>query len=185
VSDVPIVLALPPYAPNGEERDLLVDQQALYGGPYLWRCRFRKSSPDPYKWHVLEGPPVRSFVDVQSTTTSTTYANPTSGVAGPDLPLPAAGLYDVVAGAVLFGSGDAVNVYMSYNVGSAAALDVDAVRRQSNGSGYYHGPIQSRPRRQVISAAGTTLAAKMKVGNLTGYFELRWLEARPVRLGPG
>jgi hypothetical protein len=187
VSDVPIVLALPPYAPNGEERDLLVDSQALYGGPYLWRCRFRKSSPDPYKWHVLEGPPLRwDKADYAGPTTSQTFvALGTNGA--PAVVVPAAGIYDVDIGGRGHQNGSATfyDVISSPQFGSAAARDVDGLYATVNSSRWDSMAWRSGIRGTVPGAGQAITMMFRTTAAVNSYIQQRVLLAHPVRLGAG
>lgn len=145
-----------------------------------WHLRYRSGASGSYKWEFIGGPVMFSEVTTSESTTSTSYVALTT--AGPTVTVPLAGDYDVTIGANVTGSADAMNAYMSYALGGTAASDSDAIRKQQSGAAYYGEPT-SRKRRKTGLTAATAIAARYKVGNVTGTWENRWMSVIPVRVG--
>jgi hypothetical protein len=146
----------------------------------IWQLRYRSGASSSYKWEMVGGPALFSEVLTSESTTSTSYVALTT--AGPAITIPLAGDYDVEIGANVTGSGDAMNAYMSYALGGTAAVDADALRKQQVGAGYYGEPT-SRKRRKTGLPTSISIAARYKVGNVTGTWENRWMTVTPVRVG--
>jgi hypothetical protein len=145
----------------------------------VWHLKYRSAATGSYKWEYVGGAPLFSEATDSVNTASTAYASVGTAVG---FTLPLAGDYDIDVGGVLYSGSDAVNMYLSYSIGGTAAADIDGIRRQQSGAGYYAGFL-SRTRRKTGLAASTALLVNAKVGNLTGNFEYRQLSATPVRVG--
>jgi hypothetical protein len=186
VSDTPIVRALPVFASNGDELDLLVDAEARNGGPYLWRCRFRKSAPDPYKWHVIgEGPALSVETESSITGLGTAYAIGTNGL--PPLYVPARGVYRVGLGARLMNNAGGQYIYVSYSIGGAAPNDwADGIFSSAHDSATRVWASFARWKTKTFGAVTTLqVQARTSAGGSSYNFQDCWLHVRPVRIGPG
>ena len=86
----PEVTSLPTVPADGMTVDLLVDSAGAYGGPFLWRCKYRAATVGS-KWHVLSGgPPLISKNATSDAFTNTTYALPANPVS---IVAPVTGVY--------------------------------------------------------------------------------------------
>lgn len=173
---VPTVTSLPSGPLDGQEVDLLVDTAGTYGGPFLWRCKYRAAS-GTYPWHVMGEPEL--FIENSQTAAiaaTTSYA---------DLPgspntlvLPNAGSYDVDVEAWIAAVGG--QAYLSYTVGAGAAADPWSAQA-GDAAGFYF--AVTRKRRTTISAASMSLKMQVRrsaAGNI--WADRARLSARPVRI---
>lgn len=140
----------------------------------IWHLVY-ESTETTYKWRFLGGPALYSEVVATEVTGGTVYQALTT--AGPSIPLPRAGDYDVNVGAGAFGV--AASSFMSYDIGGTAAVDAD---------GYFVNPgagnlasSGSRPRRKTALTA-VTLTAKYKSAVTGQSFLNRWMQVTPARL---
>lgn len=125
----------------------------------MWHFRY-VAAETTYKWRFLGGPPLVSMVETNESTASTTYV--ALATAGPVVALPRAGDYDVSGGRV---SGDG---NMSYDIGATGAVDADRL-------------LEWRGKRKA-GLTSVSLTAKYKANTGTVAFELRALQALPVRV---
>lgn len=100
-ASVPEVTVLPGVGADGQEVDLLVDAAGTYGGPYLWRCKYRAATPAPYRWHVMTASPLVSEYHPGEATTFSPNAWGSVSANEPSIYLPFAGIWDAFANAVL------------------------------------------------------------------------------------
>jgi hypothetical protein len=181
------VTTLPASPTDGQLVDLLVDAAAAYGGPYLWRCKYRAATPGTSRWHVIAAGPLFAEVTTLANITSgqTTYGNPTIG-SGPDVALPVPGDYEVSIG-VDFNRPAVANTvaYMSYAIGATAAVDADSVRLAQNDAATPGPSMNITKTRRKNGLGAVTLASKYRVsGAAVGALQDRWMRVWPVRIGP-
>ena len=178
VQNTPMVTALPAGVADGTEVDLIVDDAGTYGGPLLWRCKYRAATAGLYKWHVISGGEVyieNSFEAAlaQTTTYATVSGTPTT------LVVPYAGAYDCMIEGWMASATS--YQYLSYTVGTAAANDSWAAIATISGTSW--GAFM-RKRRQVITAANLSMVIQARTGAAqTSYYGRPRLSARPVRIG--
>lgn len=174
--EIPLIIP-PATLPAG------VDKQEVYyladaTNGVIWRFRYRAASPSPYKWELVSGTPLYSFIPVtESISPAGTWMNlPT---VGPDVVVPLAGDYDAdwgVTHSVLNGQ-----VQVGLAIGNATPGD----------------PVIYAYNASTASAIYETGASKMKwpgmaVGNIirTRYIGAvggsvarnRWLSVTPRRV---
>lgn len=185
---VPEVTTLPNPGTDGQIVDLLVDSVGTYGGPYLWRVRYRSATSGTSKWHVIGGSHLA--LDRESTSNESSY-----GIAGyanmvvGTLVIPFAGDYWIepwTNGAFHDTSGS--YGWFSYKIGAAAASDLDALQVRGDGQNQTLG--LSFKRRKTGIAAGTVLQPQSKATGAGLFYPTgnaavaHGLRAYPIRLGP-
>lgn len=180
----PLVSRLPATAEDGEEVDLLVDAGGTYGGPLIWRCRYRAATTGAYKWHVIGAAPLEARIEtVIGTVSQTSYAD-IGGNVGPSVQLPAAGDYIIAIGATIAGGGDGNGLLMSYAIGATPASDQDNIAQCSQsatGSGNWYSVSGEKPK---LGLGAVLLKAQYRVvGPVHGSIQQRWIRATPLRLG--
>lgn len=187
---VPEVTSLTAEAVDGAEADLLVDSAGTYGGPFLWRCKFRAATPGAYKWHPLGALELLAEQTANvGLVTSTTYVTSGSLAALPALVIPVAGDWRItVAATGMYKTTTAGTGFISYSVGAAAAADADAALLFANAAPGDVEASLSATRPKLAIPAGTTVQAKARTsagqffptGNALFPCALR---AMPVRIG--
>jgi hypothetical protein len=184
LGDVLEVSALPNPATNGQVVDLLVDSAGAYGGPYLWRCRYRAATPGTAKWHVLgNGPPLRVSVVTagDESTASTTYVALTTP--GPAITVPLVGDWIVDLEESIYGTAGCHGL-MSYDIGATAAVDADGVTTAVSNTTQFDVQHVHKWKAKTF-AAGTVLTAKYRaIGGTATWRNGRYMTLTPVRLGP-
>ncbi len=171
---VPLVTALPTTPQDGQVVDYLAD--ATNG--VIWRLRYRAAATGAYKWEVIGGAPLFAANDTAGTMTGTSYADPTTGGAGPSVTVPLAGDYLIRHGLNTYMVGAGVG-YQSFAVGATAAQDADSITYGSTASG----ASLMVARLKTAVPAASAIAAKFKVTASTMQLAQRWLEAMPRRVG--
>jgi hypothetical protein len=168
----PFVTALPITANNGDEIRFLADD----ANGVVWHLRYRSSAPSDYRWEFIGGSALFDEVLTNESRTNTAFG--ALATVGPSITVPLAGEYDVWIGAS-FAPAAAVIGLMSYDIGSTAAVDADAVRLHG---GAVQGSV-NRPRRKEL-VAQDALVAKYRESVATGSSWLdRWMSVIPVRVG--
>jgi hypothetical protein len=182
------VTALPASPTDGQTVDLLADGAAAYGGPYLWRVKYRAATPGTAKWHVLSAVPLRALGNGGAQFNSNNVFQ-TANI--PSITIAVAGDYDVEWGgwaqnwstpqtqSVEFGvfvAGVEVTVAPG-NPGDPRAL-------YANESGAYGGVnVKGNARRTIASGAAIDVRYR-NTGTAVVYATNIHLLLRPVRIGP-
>jgi hypothetical protein len=153
VSSVPEVTSLPSFPTDLQEVDLIVDVAGTYGGPYVWRCKYRAATPAPYQWHVIGDGPALSIEGSGGYGGTTALAYASMGM--PSLQLPNAGVYDVKVWTMQSYMVSSSNAYgrLSYSIGGAAAQDNDGTNHWILASTAQSMLSLDRERRKTISTA--------------------------------
>lgn len=191
---VPIVTSLPIDPVGTPEVDLVADDTGTYGGPYLYRCKYRAASAGIYKWHVIGAAP---YLEVASLLnhggfSNSAYASVPNFAAGstlPSLTIPFAGDWDITVFSQEYYVNSAGVTYdrLSYSVGATAAQDIDGIVMWTPGGDRLQ--ALEFTRRKTGIAAGTVLQMQAKVvagvlypNNNTANRPIG-LRAKPVRIG--
>lgn len=146
-----------------------------------------ESGEATYKWRFLGGPALISEVaTAESLPANATTTYQALATAGPSVPLPRAGDYDVAIGARILGAndggGNGQNTRMSYDIGGTGAVDADAVEHiGGNGTPTI---TQARTRRKTGLTSVTLTSKYSHSGTLVagGTFANRWMSVLPVRV---
>ena len=188
---VPTVTSLPAGATDGQEVDLVVDTAGTYGGPYLWRCKYRTSTPGLYKWHVIGEPP-GLFIETTAAVGNISATTPTgtsSGGALPNMTLPSPGDWDVSCYASQLYKGGAIGYgYLGVAIAGVNAIVADAIVQYGGPSGQDHVLTQEVTRRKTVASTlvlqmqGWVTGGNIYPNNNTSGYPIG-IRARPVRLG--
>lgn len=190
------VTELPPSPADGQTVDLVVDTVGTYGGPYLWRMKYRAATSGAYKWH-----PVGALSGLRIFDPAGAAGTLTNGVVGeltgtPNLNVPVAGVWEFAIG-VAYGStgGSTAQWVTGLRVGTTDDPGL-AVNASTGGQVLGYWPPTSPPGgfqqaitqyrddiRYTITPAGTNVRMRHYVVNGTPGISNRLLVARPVRLG--
>jgi hypothetical protein len=179
---VPEVTTLPATPYDGQIVDLLVDSAGTYGGPFLYRCKYRAATAGAYKWQVIGPPILNAEVLTGQAVTSAGWAN--AATVGPDITVPFAGNWEYgfemwcTNGVATF-----VDVYPGLSIGGAAPVAADYNLASMPATLNYKVWI-SRSRVLPGLAAGTLL--RVQYGSNPSQsitYTNRRLWARPLRLG--
>jgi hypothetical protein len=187
---VPEVTSLPTTGLiEGQEVDQLVDNAGTYGGPYLWRCKYRSGTTGTSKWHAVGGPAPLFISDLTARTHpggSAVWADLTVAMG---IVIPVAGVYQLSWG---------------HNVNTASGVDTYAGIRvyTTPGSGGTDPVVGTNPTADGYAASSQsltgpsrtwrfTLAAnnearvRYRTGGAGGTpsFNSRHLSVTPIRLG--
>jgi hypothetical protein len=169
---------LPPNPVDGQECYYLAD--ATNG--IVWHLKYRAASTSAYKWEYVGGSHLRSDIDTDESTASTTYA--ALATAGPSITVPLAGDYEIEFGFNGWNSVASLVNNMSFDVGATAASDNDRLMYQGQVTGVAGSASVSRHRTKTGLAAATALVAKYRVsGSGTANFRNRWMRCHPIRVG--
>jgi hypothetical protein len=185
VSDVKIVQRLPVYASNGDEVDLLVDPLALYGGPLLWRCRFRKSTPQPYQWHAIAPQPLYAEDSPQRMAASVTAGAWTNSGTSLRIVVPAPGVYFTEGDTSQYGNTAATNDHHTApSVNGVAPTGIALTRMIHSSNGQWTRMHFAEP--VTVPLPGGFVEMMHRVGSFTAnvYRQGASLSLRPIRLGP-
>lgn len=139
-----------------------------------WHLAY-ESGEATYKWRYLGGPPLYAEVQTAETTVSGTYAALTT--AGPSIPVPRGGDYDVRLGGRINVGGN-IGAWMSYDIGATTAVDADSVDLQGPAASTA-GSVSRLRRKPALTAV--TLTAKYRT-TITADFKNRWIAITPARL---
>jgi hypothetical protein len=187
IGPAPEVTALPTTdLTDGQEADLIVDSAGAYGGPYIWRFKYRAATAGTYKWHAIGPEPLSHRVMPGQT-------HPGGGPAvwadlatvGPLITVPFAGIYRVDFGAtinVLAGADGYAGI--RYGTGGAnpvvttdPTVGIYATASQIAVSG-----MQRDTPRTIAAATEVRMRYRNSGGGSNPTFDTRWLALTPVRL---
>lgn len=185
----PVVTALPLAPTDGQEVYLEVDKASLYGGPFLWHCRYSSAYFKPAGvWHVL-GDPARMRVEGvggrdwnvhEETTSLNAQVLPTPG---PAIIVPFAGTYDVTGRALSLQTGGGAPALFLWKTGDGGPSWV------AGDSLTYAGPSagtmdQANAEREFTLAAGVSIELRYATSNTSvpTQFYNRNIYLRPIRL---
>lgn len=179
---VPVVSALPTLGVDGQEVDLEVDTAGLYGGPFLWRCKYRASWPAPYRWQVIGPSPLRSYVAANIGIAANAWVDGAS--LGPDMTVPFAGIWDVSFGFSGNASSTGGYAWMALGFGAGWTTPVtmpNGLWDATAAATKYGGNTEDRI---VVSAANTLLRARYQSRSTTqtAAFQDREIFATPLKL---
>jgi hypothetical protein len=177
-SALAVTSTLPSNPVDGQECYYLAD--ATNG--IVWHLKYRAASTSAYKWEYVGGSHLRSDIDTDESTASTTYA--ALATAGPSITVPLAGDYEIEFGFNGWNSVASLVNNMSFDVGATAASDNDRLMYQGQVTGVAGSASVSRHRTKTGLAAATALVAKYRVsGSGTANFRNRWMRCHPIRVG--
>ncbi len=172
-------MRLPVAGQDAQTVDALVD---LANG-VVWSFRFTSAIGVPYQWAYRGGSSLRSYVDANENTASTTFADLAS--IGPKITIPFSGDYDVFFGASPnAGSTSSTTGFMGVSVGGGAPA-VPLLRVLMPGSGNINMSLDTQTRLTGVTA-GQTITAQYKIaggGNMD--FTERWMTITPIRCAGG
>lgn len=171
-----IVNALPTGALYGDTC-VYIAANNTNGGVY-WNLIYDGQGSFP--WKVVGGPPLWSEVVTAESRTTASYGALTT--AGPSITVPLAGDYDVSVGSMVEMSTAGHIGFMSYDIGATGAVDADGLETISR-SANEEWPPGIRKRRKTSLAASTALVAKYKPDGTAVTWEMRTMEAKPIRVG--
>lgn len=178
LASAPLVTTLPTTPVDGQECNLLVD--ATNG--IVWHLVYRAAEAGPYKWYFTGGEPL--FGEDASSMTPGAGNNLTTNTT-PAVTVPNAGDYLVEHGAQvgnLGGAADATVCYlrrMSDNLDYVAQLQFNS---PAGASASYAASV-ARGRRINGVTAGSTFVQRCTNVNGVASVQMRWLLARPYRIG--
>jgi len=182
--NVPVVTSLPVGPSDGMEVDLVADDAAAYGGPYLWRCKYRAGSVGTYKWHVIgDAPPL---IVESLTFVTVTQQSPATFSGAPTITLPFPGDWDITTYAQsLYKFGAAGYGYVGPGIAGAAASQNDAIIQYNGSAADFVGSQEVTRRKTVAGTRVVQFHAWVNTGSLypannTTPYGLR---CKPVRLG--
>lgn len=147
-----------------------------------WSFVYDSSIADGYKWVFMGGPQIYLYVyDAGTLTTTGTWSDVTGGLAAPSYTTPYTGYYVHIFGHLATSS--------TANGTTASDLVINGAQATGRGcqdintiAGYYSSPSASVGPHAI--AAGSTIKLQHYTTYATATFLDRWLEARPVRIGP-
>lgn len=164
---------------NGQEVLYQTASMAAAGvGP--WTIRYDSSLVGASKWKVINADDWRIFDDSQSSWSVTSY-NPDSTMS---ITAPVSGTYDIAISAIIRPALIAgATGYMSYSVGSVAAVDADALKVSTpSATALMHVSSSRLPRPKTIAAGDSVVVSHKTSGGGADFFS-RVMSLRPVRLG--
>lgn len=179
----PVVAALPTYPFEGQEVQLEVDKAGLYGGPYLWHCRYSGLNADGTPragnpWHVLDGHPlvVSQVSPAIAISAGAGFTFPAGGAA---ITIPFAGDYMGSFGGQGGSTGAGTYCYLQMYTAAGVALGASAY---FYGNGFF-GNTHGKNHKLTDLAAGLVvqLRARPQPGN-TYTPEAMYLELKPRHL---
>ncbi|MBA3583415.1 MAG: hypothetical protein H0W36_02600 [Gemmatimonadetes bacterium] len=160
----PLVTSLPASPADG--REVYYQSAAMAALGIVWHLRYRSGATGSYKWEYLGGGTLSDTVNVDETTTSTSFAD--LATTGPSVVIPLAGDYlFTVSAQVIAPLG---------NFGAASAYGDDE-GAMSDGN-----TTASHPFLKTVASA-STVTLKYRVSGGTGTFLRRVITATPVRVG--
>lgn len=173
------VSALPAAPIDGQE----IYYQASTASGVTWHLRYNAASSSSYKWEYVGGSALRSEVETQEATTSTTYAD--LATVGPSITVPVAGDYDISAGAQLvMTNGSAQYIYVGLSLDNAATILWSNIYQDPVGA---NDVVSRRGIKTVTRNAGSnTGVIKMQykiTSSSIGTYYNRYIFATPVRVG--
>ena len=181
-----LVSVLPPSPIDLQEVDLVVDDAGTYGGPYIWRCKYRAASAGSYKWHVI-GPP-SLISEVTANTGGFTTVGWVSGTL-PNMTLPFSGDWDITTYAMLlYKAGASGYGYVAPSISGSTPSAIDGLTQYSLNAQDNVLSQEITKRKNGIAGSrviqlqgyvsgGTLYPNNNGVGNPIG------IRARPVRIG--
>jgi len=173
-----IVTALPAKAPKGTQLIYVADQV----NGVLWNMLYDGEGGLP--WKYLGGPPLWAEVATNQARENTVYGD--LATTGPAVTLPLKGDYDVEIGTWAAATGGtAHSIFMSYEIGTTAATDADALfyLGQLYSANSSDGASMSRRRRKTGLSAVTLTAKYRSASPGAGFWQNRWMSVTPVRVG--
>jgi hypothetical protein len=171
-----------------QEVDLVVDDAGTFGGPFLWRCKYRAASAGTYKWHVI-GQQAMWKNDVTSITkTASGPGDPLTGTIGPSITIPNAGIYDFMAQAevqlgAVAGAWGGVNIAINNTVYNTTTTDEERGLYFSPAAAVSYATPTAHRRLTVATAGFVAKVVYYANGTNNIAFASRRLMATPVRIG--
>jgi len=163
--------SLPSSPADGDEFALVVDGT----NGVDWLCKYNSGSS---RWEFLGGPPLRSIVDAQESSSASAYVD--LATVGPSITVPYAGEYDILFGTSIILPGTSNNGgAMSARVASGADDYIAYFYLLSGNSAY---ATVSRTKRATAAASDSIVAKYYSNNSQTISFFERFLEVRPVTL---
>lgn len=153
---------------------------AVDGNGTAWHFQY-DSTQTTYKWIFIGGPAVRSDVDTDESTSSTTYVD--LATVGPSITVARAGDYQLRFGATMYNATTTStgHIYISPKKGASATSDNDSARLENPAS--TNSPISvSRERSFTGMSAADVIKLQARAAAGTGHFMERWLSVTPVRV---
>lgn len=184
-STVPEVTALPVSPVDGQIVDLLVDSAGTYGGPYLWRCKYRAATAAPYRWHIVGGSMLSAFIATSQSRTLGTYGDLTT--VGPAITVPFSGIYVPTISSGISLVGNSGFGLIDVQNGATVADGAEYLGQQAPSAQGAIAIISSASREQAaitVAAAATVVKMVYRADtvNAASFYDRR-LSLRPVRIG--
>lgn len=182
----PLHTSLPATPLDGQEVYLAVDTAALYGGPYLWHCRYNAAIAGTSKWEVVHGEALRLEQiggrnwNGRESTASLTYTNLPTGCA---ISIPVTGVYEMTCSAVAgAGVGVLAGCFMQLTGEGTPTWDggdaVNVPGAAGAGASAWACRTRSLPAGQAVHLWHATSSAAN-----AAFFYNRCLYLRPIRIG--
>lgn len=165
------VTALPASPVDGQEIYYAAD--ATNG--VIWYLRYRAASSSSYKWEVVGGTSLNVFIVTVESRASTTFGD--LATVGPSITVPLAGDYNLSVSCLPTPSGSTDIAIMGYDLGATSATTARAARASGTANSVAFDTSHAGV------AASTLIRAKYRNVTGTAFFENRWLEVMPVRVG--
>lgn len=176
LASAPLVTSLPTTPVDGQECNLLVD--ATNG--VVWHLVYRAAEPGPYKWYFTGGEPLFGEDLTIMTPVATLSTNVT-----PAVTVPNAGDYLVEHGCQIGNSGGAADATQMYvrRMSDNADMVMSVQFNSPAGASASFAASVARARRINGAPAGCTFVQRGTNVNSIGNVQMRWITARPYRIG--
>jgi hypothetical protein len=146
----------------------------------VWHLRYRSAATGSYKWEFVGGPQLISSVEANQNRANAAYGD--LGTVGPSITVPLAGDYIINIG-FTGNNGQAGQAgRMSYAIGASAAADADAVFYLTSVAAGNYATV-TRPKLKTAIAANSAIVAKYRTDGVSVFFQDRFMEITPVRVG--
>jgi len=164
-----------PASPVDGQEYIFVDSTT--SPTYQWRFRYNTGSSNTDKWEFIGGIPARAFVVTTETTTSLTAAD--LATVGPSFTVPRAGIYSVVASAIMNNSASGSTWLRVVNGAGTTTILTAGTQAQVRGTIFADGTLQDTT---TARAASDIIRMKYYVDGNTATVENRSLYVTPVRV---
>lgn len=177
-----VVTSLPGSPVDGQLIDLVVDTGGTYGGPYIWRCRYRSATTGS-KWHVIGGEPYTARVETAQNHPGGTavWANLTT--TGPSVVTPFTGVYRLDWGCRI-NSATGIDTYAGIQIaGVDPTIGTDPVISSYSTGGTTETTCTMRWTKSLTTGNALTMRYRNSGAAGTPIFAHRWLSVTPIRIG--
>ena len=146
----------------------------------VWQLRYRSASTSSYKWEFVGGPQLISSVEANQNRANAAYGD--LGTVGPSITVPLAGDYIINIGFTGNNGNAGQLARMSYAIGGSAAADADSVFYLTSVAAGNFATV-TRPKLKTAIAANSAIVAKYRTDGVSVFFQDRFMEITPVRVG--